>query len=241
MKADQTDPVRPASERKGIASVLLAAGAKGLQTHKALRGFDAYVVGFHCAKEVPHKQMEAHHFCKQLSADLLQCLIFDGEGADANLVGVEYIVSERLFAGLPDDERALWHPHNYELLAGQLVAPGLPVAAEKALVKLLLNSYGKTWHLWDIGVHTAAPGATLPVGGAHLMWSFNQDGQLDATLERQRNKRLDISIDQKRREREELIPEARPQEGVDLLTRSFGELQRPYPGVKDVHAVGDAE
>jgi hypothetical protein len=43
--------------------------------------------------------------------------------ADANLIGIEYILSERLFETLPDDEKPSWHPHNYEILSGQLAAP----------------------------------------------------------------------------------------------------------------------
>lgn len=30
---------------------------------------------------------------------------------------------------------------------------GLPAAAEKAMLKLLMNSYGKTWHFWRTGRH----------------------------------------------------------------------------------------
>lgn len=242
MKRTETTPVQtPPGEPKGLKAVLLAAGAKGMQTHRALRGFDAYVAGFHCAKDMPNKQMEAHHFCKQVNEDFLQCVLFDGDSEEANLLGVEYIISERLFEGLPEDERAMWHPHNYEVLGGQLVAPGLPAAAEKALVKMLLNSYGKTWHLWDVGTHAGEPGVGLPLGPAHLMWSFNADGQLDATLERKRNKRLEVSIEQKRKEREDLIGLAHPQEGVDTLKSAFGDPQRAYPGVVDVRANGAAE
>ena len=102
-------------------------------------------------------QMEAHHFCRQVNQDFLQCTIFDGNTADANLIGIEYIISERLFATLPADERASWHPHNYEILSGQLTAPGLPEAAERAFLKELMNSYGKTWHTWHTGATTASP------------------------------------------------------------------------------------
>lgn len=234
MKPQNTDAaVTPKGRPRSLRDVLLAAGAKGMQTHRALRGFDAYVAGFHCVKDQPQHQMEAHHFCKLVNDELLQCVIFDGDGEDANLLGVEYIVSERLFDELPQEERSLWHPHNFELLSGQLVAPGLPAAAEKALIELLMNSYGKTWHLWHTGAHPGAPGDSLPLGPAQLMWSFNKDGQLDASLERQRNKRLDVAIEDKRKQRADLIPLARPQEGVEVLTNAFSQTQRDYPGVVD--------
>jgi hypothetical protein len=37
---------------------------------------------------------------------------FDGNTRNANLTGIEYIISERLFEQLPRDERPYWHPHN---------------------------------------------------------------------------------------------------------------------------------
>jgi hypothetical protein len=235
VRRPNSDPnQKPAPEPKGLEAVLRAAGARGNCSHKPLRGFDAYVSGFQCAKDMPKKQREAHHFLKRLGPDLIQCVIFDGEGPTASLVGVEYILSERAFEQLPGEERTYWHPHNYEVLSGQLVAPGLPAAAEKALLRLLVNSYGKTWQLWDAVTTPLSTERQMPLGTAQLMWSFNKDGQLDATLERQRNKRLDVSLEQKRREREEMIALAQPQEGVELLTRSFGDMQRAYPGVVDV-------
>ena len=242
MRRQHSDPnQKPAEQPKGLEAVLRAAGARGHTPHKPLRGFDAYVSGFHCAKDTPRRQREVHHFVKQLGPDVLQCLLFDGDGPGALVLGVEYIISEQAFEQLPAHERSYWHPHNYEVLSGQLVAPGLPAAAEKALLRLLVNSYGKTWHLWDNASAPLTTERVLPIGGAHLMWSFNKDGQLDATLERQRNKRLEVSLEQMRREREELIALAHPQEGVELLTKEFGELQRSFPGVVDVRVSGASD
>jgi hypothetical protein len=36
-------------------------------------------------------------------------LIFDSNEENARLIGVEYVVSERLFKGLPEEEKKLWH------------------------------------------------------------------------------------------------------------------------------------
>jgi uncharacterized protein DUF1264 len=51
-------------------------------------------------------------------------VLFDGNGRDANLIGIEYIISGRLFGTLPESEKPYWHPHNYEILSGQLAALG---------------------------------------------------------------------------------------------------------------------
>jgi hypothetical protein len=115
----QTDP---AGGRKTIKQALLETGADFLQDTAPVSQFDIYVAGFHCAKGRPDMQMHAHHYCRQINADLMQCVLFDGNTADANLISIEYIVSERLFETLPSDERRFWHPHNFEVLSGTLVA-----------------------------------------------------------------------------------------------------------------------
>ena len=225
-------PVTPAGGPKGARLAVLEQGAHLLQTAAPLGGFDAYVVGFHPAKDDPQQQMEAHHFCKVVNGDLLQCVLFDGNTRGANLIGIEYIISGRLFETLPDGEQGYWHPHNYEVLSGELVAPGLPEAAEEALMALLVNSYGKTWHTWHTGTHDR-PGMALPLGDARLMWSFNRDGECDERLRHDRNTAMGLDVEAKRAERQRLVPLARPQCGVDVLRASFPG-STPVPGVLDV-------
>ena len=88
------------------------------------------------------------------------------------LHGIEYIISATLYDQLPPAEKMYWHPHNYEVLSGELVMPGLPEAAEKQALKDKINSYGKTWHVWNTGAPGQA-GDRLPLGPAMLAWSFN--------------------------------------------------------------------
>jgi hypothetical protein len=226
--------VVPLGRRKGLRLAALEQGAHVLQTAAPLRGFDVYVVGFHCAKGEPEFQMEAHHFCRVVNADLLQCVLFDGNTKDANLIGVEYIISERLFETLPEHEREYWHPHNFEVLSGQLAAPGLPEPAERAFLRRLVNSYGKTWHTW----HTASRGAggmALPYGDPKLMWSFNRDGECDETLLRDRNEAMRLDTEARRARRQTLLGLARPQRGVDDMKDQFPGAT-PIPGVVDIRA-----
>lgn len=213
----------PAGATKTLKQALLETGAALLQDVTPVKQFDIYVVGFHCAKLDPMMQMEAHHYCKQVNADFLQCVIFDGNTADANLIGIEYIISERLFETLPAQEQQNWHPHNYEILSGQLIAPGLPDVAEKAMLKLLMNSYGKTWHVWHTGRPDGQgkPADALPVGEAMLMWSFNRDGEVDVSLEQNRIQQMKLDPLKKREERQDFVELAHPQKGVDTLKGAF--------------------
>ena len=227
--------IQPPGEAKSSKTTVLEAGARMLQRAAPLAPMDIYLSGFHPLKDEPEHQMEAHHFCHQVNEDFAQCVLFDGNGDGANLNGIEYIVSAKLFATLPDEERQFWHPHNGEILSGQLAAPGIPDAAEKALMKDKMNSYGKTWHVWNTGAHGQA-GDRLPLGPARLAWSFNRDGEARPGLVEQRDRRLDIDSAVKRRERAELQPLARPQSGVDALHGSFPRATSAIPGVVDASA-----
>jgi hypothetical protein len=210
---------------------MLEAGAAVLQPDAAPRSLDIYLVGFHPMKDDPNHQVEAHHFCHQVNEDLAQCALFDGNTADANLTGIEYIVSERLYERLPTAEKPYWHPHNGEILSGQLVAPGIPAVAEMALMRKKMNSYGKTWHTWDTS--HGKGGDRLPLGAPALAWSFNRDGEARPGLVEARDRRTGVDTATKRAERQDLIPLAHPQGGVDALEGRFGRPTAPIPGVVD--------
>ncbi|HEY0878543.1 MAG TPA: OBAP family protein [Zeimonas sp.] len=203
-----------------------------LQRNTPLASMDLHLAGFHPMKAQPAHQMEAHHYCRQVNEDFAQCVLFDRDAADANLNGIEYIVSEKLFATLPDDERRYWHPHNAEILSGQLIAPGIPDAAEKALLKGKMNSYGKTWHVWNTGAFDREADA-LPPGEAMLAWWFNRDGEAKPGLVEARDRRLGVSTAETREKRAELRELARPQHGVDALKGAFDAPLREIPGVID--------
>ncbi|MCQ4255960.1 OBAP family protein [Stutzerimonas stutzeri] len=178
----------------------LEAGAKLLQGKAPLNAVSAYLNGFHFYSGDIDGQMEAHHYVTRLNEDVLQALIYDGNGSNAKLMGVEYIISARLFATLPEDEKKLWHSHDYEVKSGSLVAPGLPQVAEKQLMEQVVSTYGKTWHTW----HTDRD-KELPYGIPALMMGFTADGQLDPALEKARDDRIGVDTQAIRRSRESIL------------------------------------
>ena len=117
-------PARPTTK-------VLEAGAAVLQDKPPIEALNAYLDGFHFYNGRPTAQMEAHHYCAVLNEELIQCVIYDGNVKDAKLMGVEYIISGRQFAALPAAEKRLWHSHVHEVKSGQLIAPGIPEAAER--------------------------------------------------------------------------------------------------------------
>jgi uncharacterized protein DUF1264 len=184
---------------KSARTTTLEAGAAALQRMPPIGAINAYLDGFHFYSGRMQQQMEAHHYCAILNEDLIQCAIYDGNAKDAKLMGVEYIVSERLFSGLPAAEKSLWHSHVHEVKSGQLIAPGIPQAAEHALMEKLIHTYGKTWHTW----HTDS-GDRLPLGVPQLMMGFTADGQSDPSLVHSRDQRFGIDSDAKKADRADI-------------------------------------
>ncbi len=177
----------------------LEAGARLLQGQAPLNAVSAYLNGFHFYNGDMNGQMEAHHYVTRLNEEVMQALIYDGNGRDAKLMGVEYIISARLFETLPEEEKKLWHSHDYEVKSGTLVAPGLPEVAERQLMEQVVSTYGKTWHTW----HTDRD-KELPYGIPALMMGFTADGQLDPALEKARDRRVGVDTRETRRNRQSI-------------------------------------
>ncbi len=191
-----TSPVETPGADKSATTRALEAGAALLQARPPVEAINAYLDGFHFYNGRMGAQMEAHHYCAVLNEEVIQCAIYDGNTREARLMGVEYIISGRLFAGLPDAEKALWHSHVHEVKSGQLIAPGLPPAAERALMEKLVGTYGKTWHTWHTDLHR-----DLPHGVPQLMMGFTADGQADPGLVEARDQRFGVDSAEKRRDR----------------------------------------
>ncbi|MDB6444869.1 Protein of unknown function [Pseudomonas sp. NFACC32-1] len=193
-------PVDVPGAAKTPTTAILEAGADMLQDKPPLQALNTYLDGFHFYNGRMSEQMEAHHYCSALNEEVFQCAIFDGNTVDAKLMGVEYIISKRLFEGLPASEKQLWHSHVHEVKSGQLVAPGIAQAAENRLMQNLVSTYGKTWHTWH--------GKDLPYGVPQLMMGFTADGQIDPQLVRERDSRMGLDSEAKKRARAGIVAPA---------------------------------
>jgi hypothetical protein len=178
---------------------LLEAGASAMQDKVPLQALDAYMNGFHFYSGNMAGQMEAHHFCGHLNEDVIQCVIYDGNDKNAKIMGVEYIVSAKLFAGLPESEKRLWHSHVHEVRSGQLIAPGIPEIAEREFMEEIAGTYGKTWHTWHTDENLG-----LPLGTPMLMMGFTADGQASEEMVAERDRRFHVSSAEKRRKRADI-------------------------------------
>jgi hypothetical protein len=191
-------PIPVPGAEKSTATKALGLGADVLQDTTPVKRLGLYLDGFHFVHDRPDHQEEAHHYCHQMSEEFAQCAIFDGNGEDAKLIGIEHIVSAGLHQGLPEAERRSWHPHHYEVRSGLLIAPGIPGPVERQLMEKLVGTWGKTWHVW----HTRRD--RLPLGPATLMMGFTEDGQIQPGLVADRDRRFGISTDERRRQRADI-------------------------------------
>jgi hypothetical protein len=121
------------------------------------------------------------------SEEMHQCLLYDSTEKNARLLGVEYIISDRIYRELPEPEKKYWHQHTYEVLAGGLIAPSMKPEDELAFMKALLTTWGKSWHTWP------DPRTPVPLGEPLLMWSLGGDGQVDEAVLTGRDQQFQVS------------------------------------------------
>lgn len=178
---DRDAAAKVAGEPRSTKDTALETGAALTQDFSPLKSVCAHLNAFHVYASDPTRFVEANHYCGHLTGEVRQCLLYDGPGPGARLIGVEYMISPRLYETLPPDERRLWHSHVFEVKSGMLVMPQpsplVPQAAwdraETAEMEEVVKLYGKIYHLWQVD-----RGDQLPLGEPQLMTSFTSADQL---------------------------------------------------------------
>ncbi|KAK9695668.1 hypothetical protein K7432_012841 [Basidiobolus ranarum] len=70
---------------------------------------------------------------------------------------------------------------------------------EQKALENLINTYGKTIHMWQID-----RGDSVPLGPPQLMMAFTGEGQVNPVLLEELEQKYKISYEEKKKEREEL-------------------------------------
>ncbi|RIA97152.1 embryo-specific protein [Glomus cerebriforme] len=192
-----------------------------VQNFDPIKNFHEHVCGFHFYSHDMNRQVEAHHYCSHLNPDVRQCVIYDSDKSDARLIGVEYIISAKLFQTLPEEEKKYWHSHVYEIKSGMLILPTgslVPTVAVDKVEETALEELIKTWHFWQVDA-----GHPLPYGPPQLMMAFVDDNQLSQSALDDRDKRYNVSTAYKRQVREVIHPKYSRDVGADhWVTRDDG-------------------
>jgi len=186
-----------------MAGVIESTSQKSIMSFTPINQIHQHLCGMHMYSHDPSRHVQAEHFCTHVSSEMHQCVIYDSDDAHAKLIGIEYIISEKLFKTLDEDEKKYWHSHKYEVESGllQLITkPGIPAAvvdtAEKPAMSELQTTYGKTFHTWQVD-----RGDALPIGPPQLMMSYTGDGQIPAHLVEKRDKEFGLDTAAKREHR----------------------------------------
>ncbi|HVL14232.1 MAG TPA: DUF1264 domain-containing protein [Gemmata sp.] len=181
----------------GVAAAAPHAG--GAAGDGPLSGGHLHFCGIHMSKKDPKFQIITQHYCTAHTGgsegDVFQCVLFDGTGKNAKLLGVEYLISDEAYRKLPDEEKKYWHAHTYEVLGGGLIAPGMAEKDETAFMKVVINTWGKAWHTWP------DPATAVPVGEPLLIWSLMGDGQADPKVVAKRDAEFKVDTNKIREAR----------------------------------------
>ena len=91
-----------------------------------------------------------HHYCKGISAQILQCLLFDSTDPNAKLVAVEYFVAKDL--SRKEIPLIMWHRHYHdhkvEIDTGRVQVLE-PADKAKEIAEAAAKTDGIIFHLWQ--------------------------------------------------------------------------------------------
>ncbi|GAO45804.1 hypothetical protein G7K_0055-t1 [Saitoella complicata NRRL Y-17804] len=216
------EPTVP-GEPRSWTSIALDTAASMTQSFHPLKNICAHLNGLHVYSDDPTRHVETTHYCSHHTEDMRQCILYDGPGPNARLIGVEYMITEKLFKDLPPEEKKYWHSHVYEAKSGMLIMPKPatmpgPIwdAAELQEMEQVVHLYGKTIHLWQVD-----RGDTLPLGEPKLMMSFTSPTQLPTAALQDRDERYSTDYLKKRELRKDL-PEPETDELADGWVKGRG-------------------
>jgi hypothetical protein len=107
----------------------------------------------------PHKMEDGtiggpyHHYCKGISPEVLQCLLFESTDPSALLVGIEYFVAKPVArAAVPlKTWNKYYHDHEVEIATGRVQVLDLPEDKVKEIAAAAAQTDGIIFDLWPKG------------------------------------------------------------------------------------------
>jgi len=221
MPASLTHEVDESKGQISSGTAALATAGMPLQSFKPLGGICEAWCGIHLYPNDTNRQVISYHYCSMLDEDRRQCLVYDSNSEHAKLIAVEYIISEKLFELLNEDEKKFWHSHKYECESGMLVQIAKSMIPEKLIstaeipaLQNLCNTYGKTIQLWPVDDQGNCS-SHVPCGPPQMLASFTADGQVRPDVLERRDKEMGIDTEKKRKEREGHVQGNQPAKGSD--------------------------
>ncbi|HKR78195.1 MAG TPA: DUF1264 domain-containing protein [Nitrospira sp.] len=136
------------------------ASSAGAMKQTPAQGYTIHVMA-------PHKYEDGtvhgpyHHYCKPISAEIIQCLLFESTDPNGLLTGVEYFVAKSVTrAHVPlETWNKYYHDHEVEIATGRVQVLDVPEAQAKDIAASAANTDGIIFHLWPDGAK--APDGTV--------------------------------------------------------------------------------
>ncbi|MBI1987181.1 MAG: DUF1264 domain-containing protein [Nitrospinae bacterium] len=130
--------------------ILLSCMAMAQEAKKAspADGHDIHIVAPHVVDGVVMGPF--HHYCKPVSDDVMECLLYESTDPKALLVGVEYFIAKSLTR--PNVRLDIWnkyyHDHAMEIATGRVKILDVPEEKAKALAEAAAKTDGIIFDLW---------------------------------------------------------------------------------------------
>jgi len=130
-------------------------------------GYDIHV-------QAPHMMADGsvggpfHHYCKGISDQILQCLLFESTDPKAPLTAIEYFVAKDLSRKLPRIQwHRFFHDHEVEIATGRVQVLDVPAEQAKAIAEAAAKTDGVIYHLWQKGQEFPDGTVTFPQSLGH--------------------------------------------------------------------------
>jgi hypothetical protein len=115
--------------------------------------------GFNIHVMAPHKFEDGtvhgpyHHYCKGISPEILQCLLFESTDPNALLTDVEYFVAKPVSRAHVDLKtwNKFYHDHEVEIATGRVQVLDMPEDKAKEVAAAAAKTDGIIFHLWPDG------------------------------------------------------------------------------------------
>ncbi len=133
-------------------------------------GYDIHV-------QAPHMMADGqlggpfHHYCKGISDEVLQCLLFESTDPKSKLVAIEYFIDKQL--ARKEVPLIKWnrnfHDHQVEIDTGRVVVLDQPADKAKAIAEAAAKTDGVIFHLWHKDQAVPDGKVTIPTSVGHVM------------------------------------------------------------------------
>ena len=153
-----------------LAAAFVATGVVRAQEHakSPADGYNIHVLA-------PHRHEDGsvhgpyHHYCKAITPEVMQCMIFMSTDPNAELVEIEYFIDKKLVRS--NVTLAQWnrhyHDHTKEIATGSVQVLDLPPQKAKEIAAAAAETDGIIFHLWPQGAKVPNGEVSFPTAISH--------------------------------------------------------------------------